>query len=144
MYIKGISIAVVLAVASVVAGASRAPGQTLPATADSFIRSVGDNANEGSQTFLRIQNSGDNRALVRFDQASIASAIGGGNLLSATLEVFIELNNDSWGSGPAWSLPCSNGSPCGRRERRPSVTISTTHCAWYKRTTAASTARSTR
>jgi hypothetical protein len=95
---KRIWIALALGVASFVS-ASRVEGQTLPPSGDSFIRSVGANANEGAQTFLRLQNSGNNRALVRFDQAAITSAVGGGNLLSATLELFIELNNDSWGSG---------------------------------------------
>jgi len=69
---------------------------TLSTNGDTYLR--GSNQNDGTKTFLRLRSSGDNRALVRFDQAQILAAMNAGVLISAQLELFIELNNDSWGS----------------------------------------------
>jgi hypothetical protein len=75
---------------------------TLDASADSYLRGGGaENTNEGASTFLRVQRTGNNRALVRFDQATIAGAVSGGTLQAATLRLFIETNNGSWGTGRA-------------------------------------------
>ena len=71
---------------------------TLTASADTYIRGGQQNQNQGSDTFLRVQSSGPNRSLVRFNQAQIAAAVGAGTLVSATLELFIEFNADNWGT----------------------------------------------
>lgn len=73
---------------------------TLSSNGDTYLRGGGgSNANEGASTFLRIQSTGTNRALVRFDQGAIAAAVAGGTLTSATLELFIETNDNNWGAG---------------------------------------------
>ncbi len=76
---------------------SRAAIITLDANADTYIRS--GNANEGTATFLRVRRTGTHRALVRFNQAAIASAVGSGILQSATLQLFLESNSDAWSTG---------------------------------------------
>lgn len=74
-----------------------AAATTLNAIADSYIRQ-GDQ-NEGGVTFLRLRNTNNHRALVRFDQNAIAQAAAGGVLQTATLEMFIESSNSNWGTG---------------------------------------------
>jgi hypothetical protein len=69
---------------------------TISAVADTYLRSGGANANEGTQTFLRVRG-GPTRSLVRFDQAAIASAVGGQSLISARLELY-PVSVGSWGS----------------------------------------------
>ena len=68
----------------------------LPASADTYLRGGAQNANEGGATFLRV-NSSPNRALVRIDQAHIASATSGMVLISATLELYVTAANQ-WGT----------------------------------------------
>jgi len=70
---------------------------TLAAVADTYVRSGQGDRNLGAGTFMRIQANGDNRALVRFDQAAIQSAIGTGIVLSATLRLTIVDNSNNWG-----------------------------------------------
>jgi hypothetical protein len=48
--------------------------------------------------FMKLQSSGDNRALVRFDQAALQSAIGNGTILSAKLRLTITDNGNNWGT----------------------------------------------
>jgi hypothetical protein len=71
---------------------------TLTANGDTYLRSGAGNANEGNETFLRI-NSSPNRSLVRFDQAQIAAAAAGMVLISATLEVYVTASNQWGGAG---------------------------------------------
>jgi hypothetical protein len=68
------------------------------ATADTFLRHGAPNQNEGEESYLRIKASGWNRALVRFDQQAIASAIGTGPVVKAMLELYIEKNRNNWGT----------------------------------------------
>jgi len=68
------------------------------ASADTFVRQGANDTNEGASTFLRLQSSGNNRALVRFDQAAIEDLVGGGTVLTATLEMTITFNANNWGS----------------------------------------------
>ncbi len=70
----------------------------LPAVGDTYLRSGSPNQNQGSQSLLTVQSSGQNRSLVQFDQAAIAAAVGTGSLASASLELFIEDNGNNWGS----------------------------------------------
>ncbi len=69
----------------------------LSAVADATIKSGSKNKAFGADPFVRVK-SGPNRALVRFDQSAIASAVGAGTLVSATLELYIESNSNSWGT----------------------------------------------
>ncbi|HEY2292365.1 MAG TPA: DNRLRE domain-containing protein, partial [Thermoanaerobaculia bacterium] len=69
---------------------------TLQPVADTYLRSGSPNQNQGSDTFLRIQSSGNNRSLVRFDSAAITAAVGNGSLASARLELYIESNSNNW------------------------------------------------
>ena len=66
---------------------------TLFANADSFLRDGADNTNEGANNLLRIQSSGHNRVVVRFDMTGV-STVG---LQSATLVLTINENADNWG-----------------------------------------------
>ena len=69
---------------------------TLQSVADTYLRSGSPNQNQGSDTFLRIQSSGNNRSLVRFDSAAITAAVGNGSLASARLELYIQSNSNNW------------------------------------------------
>lgn len=71
---------------------------TLAPIADTYLRSGSPNQNQGSDTILRVQQSGNNRALIRFGQAEIVAAVGNGRLASATLELYIQTNANNWGS----------------------------------------------
>lgn len=70
---------------------------TLTPSADTYIRT--GNQNFGGDAFLRLRSTGNHRTMVRFDQGAITSAVGGGILQSARLELFIEANNTSWSTG---------------------------------------------
>jgi subtilisin-like proprotein convertase family protein len=70
-----------------------AVGGTIVVTADSFLRDGADNTNEGANERMRIQNSGNNRAVVRFNLAGVPTA----GLQSATLTLNIAENSDNWG-----------------------------------------------
>lgn len=71
---------------------------SLPASADTFIRSGQSNSNQGAGVYMRLQSSGSNRALLKFDQSSLASQIGSGTLISAKLRLTIADNGNNWGA----------------------------------------------
>lgn len=71
---------------------------TIQVVADTHVRSGQANHNYGSQEYARIQSSGDNRALVRFDQTDIETAVGSGTVVSAKLRLIITDNGDNWGA----------------------------------------------
>ena len=73
------------------------PSADVPASADTYLRRGNPNTNEGASTFLRVRATGDNRALVRFDEAVIQDAIGGETLLTATLQLTILETPSGWG-----------------------------------------------
>jgi hypothetical protein len=99
MHANGLS-KLACAAAFLVLPAPEAGAATVAAVADTYLRGGGGaNSNEGGATFLRIQRTGSNRALVRFDPAAIGAAVSGGTLQSASLELFIETNDGNWGSG---------------------------------------------
>lgn len=64
-----IALTLALVAVSVVASAAQGAVQTtsLPAAADTYVRSGAADTNEGGAPFLRVRASGDNRGLVRFD-----------------------------------------------------------------------------
>ena len=80
-------------------GSARAAVVTFNPVEDSYLRGQSPNQNEGGVTLLRVQRVGPNRTVVRFDQAAIDAAVGGGVLTSATLELYVEFNQENWGSG---------------------------------------------
>lgn len=69
----------------------------LQANADTYVKSGQDNRNVGAGEFIRIRSDGSNRALVRFDQNALTSAIGSGTVLSAKLRMTIVDNGNNWG-----------------------------------------------
>jgi hypothetical protein len=71
---------------------------SLEAAGDTYLKSGSPNKSQGGEGALRVQSSGHNRSLVRFDQAAIAAAVAGGSLASASLELFIQDNADNWGA----------------------------------------------
>jgi probable HAF family extracellular repeat protein len=75
-----------------------AAAASIPAAADTYLRSGAPDTNEGAAPFLQVRASGDNRALVRFDQAALQSLVGSGTVLSATLTFEITDNGDNWGA----------------------------------------------
>ncbi len=74
------------------------PTVTLALGADTYLRSGSPNQNQGTEPILRLQASGNNRALLRLDSAAVATAVGSGTVVSARLELTIVLNADNWGS----------------------------------------------
>ena len=73
------------------------PASTLSAFQDSFLRGGNVNRNEGANPRLRIRASGNNRALVGFDQAAIDAFINSFGLTKATLTLHIAENANNWG-----------------------------------------------
>ena len=71
---------------------------TLAAAADTYLRSGSANQNQGADGFLRLQSSGNNRALLRVSTADLTAAVGTGRLVTATLELYIQSNGDNWGA----------------------------------------------
>ncbi len=71
---------------------------TLLPTADTYIREGQDNRNHGADTEMDVRSSGNNRALVRFDQSAIDSTVGNGTIISAILKLKINDNGANWGS----------------------------------------------
>ena len=71
---------------------------SLSSVADSYIKQGSQNQNEGSSTFMRIQSSGHNRALIKFDQQQIAAAVGNSQNYTATLKFIITDNGNNWGT----------------------------------------------
>jgi hypothetical protein len=71
---------------------------TLTAVADTYVRSGQANQNQGYETVLHVQQSGDNRSLVRMDQASIAAYVGTGAVQTAKLRLYITDNANNWGT----------------------------------------------
>ncbi len=74
---------------------------SLFAEKDSYIREGIQNSNEGSNHVLKIMGTGptNNRAMVSFNQADILDVVQGRTLESATLQLYIEGNNQNWGDG---------------------------------------------
>jgi hypothetical protein len=75
-----------------------APSPSLTAAADSYVRNGAPNQNQGYETILRIQASGNNRILVHIDQSAISSFVGSGALQSAKLRLYITENANNWGT----------------------------------------------
>ncbi len=62
---------------------------TLAPSADTYIRRLAPNQNQGTEPILRLTALGRNRALLRWDQQALAHAVGSGTVRAARLEVTI-------------------------------------------------------
>jgi hypothetical protein len=70
----------------------------LTPVADSYIKQGAQNENEGASTFLRLQQSGHNRALIKFDESQIQDAVGNSQNYTAKLRLTITDNGNNWGT----------------------------------------------
>ncbi len=68
----------------------------LAPSADTYIRQGSPNQNQGAEVILRLQSSGKNRALLRWDQAALVQAVAGGTVTSARLQLTISNLGDNW------------------------------------------------
>jgi len=75
------------------------PVVNISVLSDSSVRRGHDNRNYGASDFMRVRSSGNNRALLKFDEGEIESEIGGGTVLSAKLVLTIIDNGNNWGNG---------------------------------------------
>ncbi len=69
---------------------------------DTFLRTSLPNTVEGAETFTRIDEAADNRALYRVSNAAILKAVGeqnGGNVTVAELRLHVSFNAQNWGTG---------------------------------------------
>ncbi len=71
---------------------------TLAPSADTYIRQGSPNQNQGSELILRLQSSGKNRVMVRWDEQALVQAVAGGSVTAARLELAIADLGDNWGS----------------------------------------------
>ena len=86
------------AVHSAHARADVAPARdtTLAPSGDTYIRQGSPNQNQGAELILRLQSSGENRALLRWDQQALVQAVGSGTVTAARLELTIADLGDNW------------------------------------------------
>jgi hypothetical protein len=105
---------------------------TLQASGDTYLKKGAANKNFGSEPILRVRESGQHRALVQFDGASLANTLRGATVVSASLELHVEKNGRNWGktgrtveahrltsawteTGATWNCPndsnTTNGNP---------------------------------
>ncbi|MFQ5848940.1 MAG: DNRLRE domain-containing protein, partial [Candidatus Methylomirabilales bacterium] len=68
---------------------ARAQGQALAAAQDTYLRRFLPNRNHGAQGVLRVLALVKNRALLHFDEAAIATAVGRRTLVAATLRLHL-------------------------------------------------------
>ncbi len=62
---------------------TQTPALVMNSVADTYVKQGTPNTNQGAETLLRIQQSGNNRVLVRFDQQALEQAIGSSSIRSA-------------------------------------------------------------
>jgi hypothetical protein len=74
------------------------PPLELTSTADAFLRDGNDNRNEGANPRLIIQDTGNRRGLVAFDEEAIADYVTEHGITSATLILSIAENGNNWGA----------------------------------------------
>jgi hypothetical protein len=91
-------LSVVLGLASAVGAFAAQVTTTLPAVADTTLRQQQTNQNRGGDELVRLGWAQGSRALVRFDPAAIAAAVGTGQLVSAHLELWVDGTGESWGN----------------------------------------------
>lgn len=105
---------------------------TFYSNADAFIRNTNPQHNFGGGTNLKVQNNGDTRSLLRFDQTELQNVIGSQEVLSAKIRLTIVDNGANWGDG-RWidlhSLEKSWAEGNGTENGRGSGEGSTWECA---------------
>ena len=74
------------------------PPTTLTPSADSYIKQGSGNENEGASSFIRLQQTGHNRGLVKFDESQIQAAVGSYQNYTAKIKLTISDNGNNWGS----------------------------------------------
>jgi hypothetical protein len=77
---------------------------TVPIDGDTHIRQGSANTNYGSEPALSVQQSGNRRTLLLFDQAEIESAVASGAVTQAEIRLYVTANNGQWGTGRAVSI----------------------------------------
>lgn len=89
-----------LAVCSLLGATSFAYAETktVAPVADTYVRSVAANQNQGGETKLSITDLGNHRVLIRFDQSQITAALAGAPVASAKLRLRITSNGSNWGA----------------------------------------------
>jgi K319L-like, PKD domain len=71
---------------------------TLVSAADTTLKQGTPNTNQGTELLLRIQHSGTQRVLVRFDQQALEQVVGSSSIRSAKVRLFISTNGNNWGT----------------------------------------------
>jgi hypothetical protein len=67
------------------------------ASADTYLQSGQANRNKGGGEYVQIQSSGNNRALLRFDQNELQNEIEDGEIISAKIRLSITETSSNWG-----------------------------------------------
>lgn len=65
---------------------------------DSYIKQGSQNENEGASSFIRLQSTGHNRGMVKFDEGQIQAAVGNSQNYTAKLQFTITDNGNNWGT----------------------------------------------
>lgn len=63
------------------------------ATQDTYVREANADLQSGDQITIQVKRTGANRALVGFDTADLEALIAGGDVVSATLELDVDMTN---------------------------------------------------
>ncbi len=63
------------------------------ATQDTYVREANADLQSGDQITIQVKRTGANRALVGFDAADLEALIAGGDVVSATLELDVDMTN---------------------------------------------------
>lgn len=71
---------------------------TLAPNADTYVRGGAPNQNHGADGIVRVQQSGTNRGLLRWDRQSVAQAVGSDSVVTATIQLTIVTNGSNWGT----------------------------------------------
>ncbi len=120
---------------------------TLAVGADTSITGKAPDREHGRAPILRVAKSGPSRALVSFDLSPLAAALaGGGQLVSAQLELSIAANGNNWGAAGrtvgayALTVPWSEGAATWDCPADTNLDNHQPDCAvlWYGGTFAAS------
>ena len=78
------------------------------ATQDTYVRERNPDLQSGDQLTIQVKRTGPNRALVGFDVAALEAEIGGGSVVSATLEIDVATTNHIPAGGEALELYAMN------------------------------------
>jgi hypothetical protein len=65
---------------------------------DTYVKNGESNRNTGAGEYMNIQSSGNNRALIKFDQEELQNALENTQIVSAVLKVSIVDNGNNWGT----------------------------------------------